>query len=375
MKKKKIVIIQETLAGGGAERVLVNILNKFNYDKFEVDLLVIHKTGIYLEKIPENVNIKSIFSPLESNNKFVKRIYHKLSNIIIKKFASIIHSKYIGKNYDIEIAFLEGPCTYILSKSKNKCSVKIGWIHIDLKKFRRMSEEEEKECYKKLDHIICVSNESKNRFLELYPKYSEKVKVIYNLINTEEIKELSEENINYSFNEPTIVAVGRLAQQKRFDILIKAHSLLINEGIKHKLLILGEGNEEDYLKKLITELNVDNSVSLHGFVKNPYPFIKNSDIYVMSSDFEGLPLVICEALVLGKAIVSTDCTGPNELLKDGTGLLVPCNNHNELKEAIKFLLCNRDIKLVLERKSIEKSKLFNEDKVLKEIYKIIEEEV
>lgn len=369
---KKILIVHETLNGGGAEKVLINILNSIDYSKYSVDFALLHHEGVYLEQINKNVNIIKLFPISSFNNKIFNRIYHKVKNICIKHFSEKIYNKKLKNNYDVEIAFLEGPVTYFLSKSSNLN--KIAWVHTDLERLRRLEYKVEEECYNKFNKIICVSNEGKNIFNKIYPKYAYKVEVIYNLIDDNEIRALSRYKADkYNFNKSTVIAVGRLNEVKRFDLLIRAHKLLLDDGIDHNLIILGEGDLKKDLMELAKKLQVQQSVKFLGFIKNPYPYIYKSDLFVMSSDFEGLPLVICEALVLEKAIVSTKCTGPTELLGNGEyGVLVECSNVIELKNSIKNILINKKIKKYYENKSKERSVIFKRNEIMNRIYEIIE---
>lgn len=369
---KKVLIIQESLGGGGAERVLINILNKIDYSKYKVDLLLLFEEGVYLNKVPKQVNIKKVWTSKSNSPNFIEYYLRKIKRAIIKLFARNIYKLFIKDNYDTEIAFVEGLSTLVLANSTNEKSKKIAWVHIDLKKHRTMSIEKERKCYGCIDKIICVSNDSKTIFDELYNEYSNKSMVIYNMINKLEIEKLSNESVNYDFNVSTVVAVGRLTEQKRFDILIRAHKKLIDEGIEHNLLILGAGPKELDLVNLISKLDVMDTVTLLGFKENPYPYIKNATIYAMSSDFEGLPLVITEALVLGKAIVSTRCTGPTELLGNGKyGLLSECGDTDGLKESIKKLITDDKLRIEMEKQSIKRSKIFNENTVIKDIESLL----
>ena len=368
--KKRILIIQESLGGGGAERVLINILNKIDYTKYSVDLLLLFEEGIYLKKVPKDVNIKRVWRGNE--NSLIKMYIRKIKRTIIRFFPKTIYKLFIKEKYDVEIAFVEGLSTMVLANSTNNKSKKISWVHIDLKKHRTMSMKKERQCYKKIDNIVCVSNDSKRVFDELYNEHRNKSIVIYNMINKQEIEMLSNERVNYNFDTETVVAVGRLTDQKRFDILIQAHKKLIDEGITHNLLILGTGPKEKELNNLIDSLDVRDTVKLLGFIENPYPYIKNATVYAMSSDFEGLPLVIIEALVLGKAIVSTKCTGPNELLNDGKyGVVCEIGDVDGLKNGIKKLLINYELRSDMEKKSLIRSKIFNEEIVLSEIQKLM----
>ncbi|WP_157774327.1 glycosyltransferase [Priestia aryabhattai] len=371
---RKVLFIINNLGGGGAEKVLINILNNIDYTQYQIDLLLLVEEGVYLDKVNKNVNLKTVI-PRKKSNKLFHRLYRYCSYKLYKLHPRISASLLIGKKYDLEISFLEGPSTIFLSHSPNKKSKKVAWIHADLVEHRTMSYEKERKIYKVIDEIVCVSHQCKNKILELYPEYNKKLKVIYNLIDKDEILRLSNEKIDFTFDENTIVAVGRLTKVKRFDILIRAHRLLRNEGIKSKLVILGEGELRNELEELVKNLHLEDTVYMPGFVENPYPYIKNGDIFAVSSDHEGFSLVVAEALTLEKAIVSTNCTGPTELLCNGEfGIIISRENEIALKNSLKELLLNKRLREEYERKALKRSEILSKQQVMNLIYKLIDEE-
>lgn len=369
---KKILIVQETLVGGGAERVLVDTLNKFDYSKYDVELLLLRKQGIYLNSINKNVKVRYIFGDFDSKKGLNRIISWKIYNLICRFFSNILVNKYMKDNYDVVIGFLEGFSSLLVSQYK-KNSKKIVWVHSDLKKLKTITNDIDKDIYNKVDEIVCVSQDSKKSLMELYPEITNKINVIYNIIDKESIKLKSEEKVtDINFDKFTLIGVGRLNIEKRFDVMIKAFKILKNENINAQLIILGEGPEEKELRNLIDKLELVNDVRIIGFKSNPYKYIKKADIFVMSSDFEGLPVVLCESLVLGKAIVATNCTGPAELLDYGKyGVLCDCDNPEALANSIKSLIEDDDKRHAYSLKSLERSKIFDENKVLKEIYSLI----
>lgn len=343
MERKKILILIYNLNGGGAEKVLLKILEKINLNKFEIELFLIKKEGIYVKFFEENFRDKiNLITPYDklSKNRFLayiqKKIIRKQIKYCLKK--PIYFRKFLNKKYDTIISFLEGMSTIYLSEIE--CDNKIAWIHTDLKYHRLMNIEKERNIYFKYKKIICVSNQVKSSFINLYPEYEEKVEVIYNPIDSEEIKRKSEESIEIFRDKTfTFISVGRLVEQKGFDILLKAHKLLLEEGILHNVVILGEGSERKKLEKYIKENCLENTVKLLGFKKNPYPYIKQADAYVLSSKYEGYPLVLCEALVLNKKVVAGNCTGIQEILANNRyGLIVEKGNEVELKNGMKKII-------------------------------------
>lgn len=366
---KKILIAQYSLGGGGAEKVLIDILNNIDYKEYKVDLFLLRKEGVYLDRINKNVRVFSVLDKFNFKEEKLDKLLNDFRFLLVKFFSKVVHRITVGNSYDIEIAFVEGLTSKFIGDSSNKASKKLAWVHIDLEKYKPIKEFFQKRFYPKFNKIVCVSEESKRVFEKLYPDLNNKTVVLYNLIDSKEIIEFSNQNIDYTDELPVVIGVGRLSTQKRFDILIKAHKLLLDEDIKHKLLILGEGDKRKELEALIKELGVGDTVDLHGFVRNPYPYIKNAQIFAMSSDFEGLPLVVCESLVLGKPIVSTRCTGPTELLDYGEyGILVECNNEVQLKNGLKELLTNKEAYNNYCEKSLERSKIFDAKEAMKNLY-------
>lgn len=364
MCKEKILFMIDSLGGGGAEKVLCHILKNMNRNKFEIDVLVILKEGIYVSEIPEDVSFKYIFNSSESYNFFPSLLFYRfIRRVCLEMFKFfpflLSHSIKLDKKYDCGISFCEGhntPLLWLKSKNFNKT---ISWIHVDLtthhthlplNKFRKEA--------KKLDRLIFVSEDAKSAFLKKFPEYEEldhQMKVIYNPIDISQITEqanseetkLKAQEIKERFPGTIILGIGRLTRQKRFDRLIESHQILINKGIDSSLVILGEGPDERKLKKKCEIEDVSDTCFFEGF-QSPYPYLFAADVFVMSSDYEGLPVVLCEAMIMNKLIVSTDITGPRELLEFGKyGLLTP-KTKKGISEGIECMLSNEDVRLVFQ---------------------------
>ena len=328
------MILTNNLNGGGAEKVLLTLLNNLSPSKYDVSLNLVFKSGVYLNSIPSHIKTKYIF---DNNSN---------ASDLITNHSQLLYEQYLQNDCDIEIAFLEGNATKILSKSTNKKSKKIDWVHIDL--FNEhytqkiySSIQEELATYSRFDQIAFVSEAALNGFELLFGNslhsYST---VVYNPIDYVNIIEKSKEPLLAKKNKITICTIGRLTPQKGYDNLIQAMSLLINEGFDFDLWILGEGKLEKQLKTLCTNLNLSHHVVFWGFQKNPYNYLNAADAFVCSSRTEGLSLVIGEALALRKPIISTICSGPTEVLSKGNwGLLVECSKEG-LYYGIKEFLTN-----------------------------------
>lgn len=354
------------LRGGGAEKVLIDVLKNIDKREFDITLLLFNKGEVYDDQIPSDINVKCIKDII----KFIpSRIWIRLGKYFPKTFYKFI----IKEEYDIEIAFMEGLATRFVGASKNKNSKKIAWIHIDLlaKHWTKnmFLKGQEDEYYNKFHDLVFVSDDAKTSFCKLFKNNTSKKHVIYNPIIPYEIELKSkEENIN--FEKFTIISVGRLDYQKGYDRLIKVHAELV-KYYEHKLVIIGDGYERKRLEQLIKDLNVEDSIELKGFIKNPYPYIKAADLFVSSSRTEGYPLVVCESMILEKPILSTNITGPREILDKGKYGILCDESESGIKEKLKEIFENRNLISLYKEKSIEGKKTLDYKSVINQIEKLL----
>lgn len=372
---KKILFFIESLAGGGAEKVITDIVRNINKDKYDITVVTVTDCGIYNDEINKYCTYKSILST-NNKNLLSKLIYKIKYKLIYKLPCKLIYKFIIHSKYDIEIAFVEGFATKFIAASSNKKSKKISWVHVDPidrnysdNYFRNLNSQI--NCYKKYNNIICVSNTVANSFKNKFKLY-DTVRVIYNPIDSSNIIKQSKDTIiNVKKNKLTLCAIGRLTEQKGFDRLLEVINKLKEEKLIFELWILGEGEERGKLEHYINKNNLSDFVKLLGFNKNPYKYLSLADIFICSSRAEGFSLVIAEAMVLGIPVISTNCSGPNELLNFGEyGLLVD-NNTYDLYKGIKLLITNKEVLYELKNKSIERAEVFNCKEIINEIEEIL----
>ena len=292
----------------------------------------------------------------------VRRKWH--SNSVVCTF---LIKKLKNRNYDVEIAFLEGNSTVLIA-NRNSRAKKISWIHTDLLKHRVINKSLEKKSYEKMDKVICVSEDSKKSLLKLYPELENKVQVICNPIDQNNILQKANEKLKFNKKKINMITIGRLIKIKGYDILLQSHNKLIKKGIEYNLIILGEGEERKNLEKYIKQNNLENNTQLLGFKENPYPYLKQADIFVSASRYEGYPLVLCEAICLGKPIIATNCTGPKEILENGKyGLIAEVENVEDLAEKMEELILDKKLREKYSDLSKERARIFNIKKTLEEI--------
>ena len=388
--KCKVLFLIHTLQVGGAEKVLINLVNNMDKKKFDITVMTVIDTGAFRNELASNITYKSIYSfkdnkeingDSKSGNllgmkKGVKKLLLKIYQFYWRHAnCTKIYNRHITDNYDVEIAFLEGVTSKIIACSQNKKSKKYAWIHVDLinenktdKFFNNL--EEQKQTYNKFDKIIAVSEIAREQFINKYDFDKEKVIVKYNPIDAKNIEKMSKiEKIKKE--KITLCAIGRLSPQKAFDRLLRISKRLNEKNINFNLWIIGVGEDEQKLKKYISDNNLSN-VYLLGYKKNPYPYIKNADIIVCSSIAEGFSTVISEAIVLEKPIITTDCSGMRELLGNSKYGIICENNEESLYNEIYKILTNDKEYIKLKKMVIGRKKIFDMKKSVREVEKLME---
>lgn len=343
--KIQLLFIYGPLGGGGAERVLIDLLSNLDYTRYDVDLCLMVNGGVLLPEVPPQVNIISLW---ENYNLYYKVAYRESiwlrSNYLFKR----ILKKKLTKDYDVTISFLEGmPLKLHAMMGTN--AKKITWVHCDLFNFHYTSSQfatnEELEAYNQMDVVVSVSKDTQKAFEKRFPACTTKAEVIYNPIDTAKISRLAEESQGVKKNGIfTIVTVGRLTDVKKIDRIIRVASLLKKESIEIYFQIIGDGELKKDLLALRQELDVEDRVDFLGFIKNPYSYIKNADMMLMSSDYEGFGLVICEAMCLGIPVISTKNVGSVEIIgNDEFGLLCDFDDESIYK-AVKKMMDDSDLR-------------------------------
>lgn len=358
---RKILFLIHTLRGGGAEKALVQLVNAMDKTKFDITVMSVLNTGKYIKELDSNIKYKYMFDEIiDTNTMNKKNLIHRLKFLKLQLYYNVfwkicstkhLYKKYIKEKYDVEVAFLEGIPAKIISKSSNKNSKKICWIHTDLTKNRRTktffkNKKDENSCYSKFDKIVCVSEIVKECFLaEIKVKDSKKVIVRHNPLDIKSILKKSNEEYKHIYKEiksnntKIVCSLGRLETLKGYDRLLKAHKRLIDNGIYHKLIILGEGSQYARLSKYIDDNGIEETAKLLGFKNNPYPYIKACDIYICSSIFEGLNIAACEAMVLGKPIIVTKGTGFRNIIgEDNAHGIIASNSEDGIYNALSDML-------------------------------------
>lgn len=370
---KKILFGITSLTLGGAERVLVDLANELSKkNEYEITILTIYGNGELEKQLSPKVNLKSIYKTKYNElPSLQKKIIVPLRILLAK---NNIYKKYVKDKFDIEIAFLEGPITRIISSGKQK-EKKIAWIHNDISKVfgtgikARIKRVIDEKLYEKFSKLIFVSESNLESFRHTYNKNQAKKEVIYNYIDSKKVLEKAKESIKTEFDPKNLnfLTVARLVPQKALERLVKIHAKLITEGMLHNFYIVGDGPEKENLKKLIKSNKCENTLKLLGAKENPYPYIKEADYFCLLSYFEGYPMVIEEAKILNKKILITD-TSAKEVIINYPNAKVFENSEEGICNGLKTLIAEGNPKV----NNQEISEIYDNRKIIEKIEQVLE---
>lgn len=372
MQKKKIKVLfrLRSMEMGGVQKVILDLLNNLSKDKFEFTLLLNLYQGELRNDIPKNVKLLYLTKGKEdfSKNPLLKKIqlaFRLLKLYLYKKFPSF----QLKEKYDIEVASSYSEYDMTLNSS-NKNSKKIAWFHSEVTYERLKSKSWEYiKKMKKFDYVVFCANQIRNLIEEKYGITFSNSSVIYNAVHVDEIKKKAEEyNVDYGkLKKPIFCSIGRLHSRKGYEILVNVHARLINENYIHSIVIVGDGEEMDRLKKQVIALKVEKTFKLLGTKLNPYPYLKAADYFVLPTKSEAYPLVINEALALEKPIISTRVGGIPEMIdNNNNGLLVNCNEE-EIYQGMKKFIQNSKFVDDIKRNLEKPEEKFNSDSIYQEV--------
>lgn len=358
---KKVLIVMTTLYNGGAERSLVNFLNELPPDKYEIDLLLFKREGMFLTQVPEFVNILEtpgnlyrLFAELRNAGRMflVKAVGNVLSSIFTKSIREKRgfrwnhfygkHIENLEKEYDVAIAYLSGEVLYYVDE-KVKAKKKLVWIHNDYSTANHPRKYEYQHL-QNMDGIVSISELCVNILKKEFPEFSDKIYYLPNITSSVVLKKRALEFYPPEYNpkDLNIVSIGRLDEQKGFDMAVHAAEIMKEAGLRFKWYILGSGDMREQLIKQIHSEEVEDCFYLLGIKENPYPYIKNASIFVQSSRYEGKSVVLDEAKILAVPIVVTSYPTVYDQMKDGVeGKIVPISS-DEIAKGILELAGNKE---------------------------------
>lgn len=368
MKKIKLLFLIQSLDGGGAERVLVNLANHIDRERFEVSIRTIFRDGVNRQLLNEDVGYSCKRIPMVSG---ISRILKKIPKRLLYKYI-------VGNtDADIVIAFMHSIPLMILSGAGQNCPKRIGWIHCGDMNLVIGNKEADKWIgwWRKMDAAVCVSDYIKAEFIKK-TGITENVYTVYNTNDTAKILELSCEkpDLEIKHDLPVICSIGRFTSEKGYSRLLEISKRLINEGLDHRLMLIGDGKMRGELHQKAEDLELGEKVIFTGFQSNPYKYISEADIFVCSSSIEGLSTATTEALILGLPIVSTDVSGAREILGDNDewGIVTGVDD-DSLYEGLKRMLSDESLRVHYREATKEREPFFDKKNTVAQAEKLFYE--
>lgn len=341
---KKVLFFIESLAGGGAERVLTDIVCNLSSDKFDITVCTVTDEDIYQERVEKVCKYITFLHKKDYREGGVKKILFWLKMKFIYFFPSaIVYRLFVREKYDVEIAFVEGFATKFIAASSNKNSKKVAWVHTDMQKNTYADSyykniRQHKSIYENYQKIVCVSQGVKKAFQRKFGEW-ENISVQYNPVGENRIRMMSKENCPLVKKRKLLLGtIGRLENQKGYRRLLECIRNVHSKNKSFELWIIGDGSQRDELQEYVNKNNLIDTVTLVGFQENPYKYLKCCDAFICSSYAEGFSTAATESLILGKPIFTVKCAGMKELIGGSKCGKIVENTDKNLAELIRNLV-------------------------------------
>lgn len=327
--KKTVLFIIDSLTCGGAEKSLISLLPLLDYSKIEVDLMMVHRGGVFEEYVPDQVRIvdfpnsKGLWAEIcLVGFRIVRRIFPNRHGAEMRWQAMSSAYQVLDKSYDVAIAYQQGFPTYYLAE-KVKATKKYAWVNVDIEKAGYRTSFN-RPFYDKMDRIVPVSDRLCEMLNESDYVNSSKLYTVYDILNVELIKKMSHEPVQVisTSKELVIVTVGRMVAQKGYDLAVEAAKILKSNGISFRWFFVGDGGMRTKIEQMISDYGLQKYIVLVGMTPNPYPYMSMADIYVQTSKFEGFGLTLNEARILNKPVISTNFPVVYNQIRDGVNGLI-----------------------------------------------------
>lgn len=364
----KILFLIHDLGQGGAEKVLINLVNHLDRSKFDISVTVLFGGGVNEQFLASDVHFQTIFPrEIPGNSKLLKFLTPKQ-----------LHQLCIKEHYDIEVSYLEGPSARVISGCADPDTKTVCWIHstfcsreASAVSFRSIKEA--KQCYETFDKIVCVSKEVQQAFINVFPT-CKSVSVLYNVINSDFIISEAKQPVPlhlFRKEEISLIGIGSMKAVKAFDRLLRIHAQLKKENYSVHTYLLGRGPDLNKLKMIADESNISDTVSFLGYDTNPYKYLAHSNLFVCSSISEGFSTAAIEALILGVPVCTVEVSGMREMLGNSEYGLITDNTEEALFRGIKYLLDDMEVLSYYKKQAQIRGKAFSMEKTVTKIEKML----
>ena len=364
----KILFLIHDLGQGGAEKVLVNLVNNMDPTKFDISVTALFGGGVNEQFLKPHIHFQALWPKMFPGNS------HLMKLLTPKQ----LHRLCVKGRYDIEVSYLEGPSARVISGCEDSSVKLVSWIHIEQKTKKRVcasfrSYREAVDCYERFNRLVCVSDTVRQDFLGLINS-NRPIDVLYNTNESGKIVELAkDENLEESFcsNEIKVIGVGKIIPSKGFDRISRIHKRLRDDGYPIHTYALGAGSQQEEIEKFLQVNGLTDSYTFLGYQTNPYKYVAKCDLFVCASFAEGFSTAATEALIVGTPVCTTEVSGMREMLGDNEYGIITENDEEALYEGIKNLLDHPEKLAYYKEKAIERGKRFSTEETVKAVEEML----
>ena len=357
---KKILFLIHDLGQGGAEKVLVNLVNNMDREQFDITVMALFGGGVNEQFLKPHIRLQTVFRKSFPGNSHVMKLFSP----------ELLHRLFIRERYDIEVSYLEGPSARIISGCPDADTKLVSWIHCTMcdealfaSGFR--SFREAVRCSEKMDATVFVSGSVRDTYLKLHPGLKNGT-VLYNTNDSEHILSCAAQPEKIPEGKFCWCGMGKLMPVKGFDRMIRIQKRVVDEGFHTHLLLLGEGSLRAELEALAEALNITDSVSFLGYQPNPYSYLSRCDLFVCSSHYEGFSTAATEALIVGTPVCTVEVSGMKEMLGEHNEWgIVTDNDEEALYQGIRTLLDNPALLAHYKEKAAQRGGMFSTENTVK----------
>lgn len=365
---KKVLFLIHDLGRGGAEKVLVNLVNNMDREKFDISVTALFGGGANERFLLPHIKYRAVFPGMIPGNSKIMKLFSPRT----------LHRLCVKDKYDIEISYLEGPSARIISGCPHGDTRLVSWIHGEQHNMEILSgsfrnEKEARKCYDRFDETVCVSEFVKEDFCGILG-FEKSCKVLYNTVESDKIRTLSAEEAPKIIRDgkTNIITVGTLKETKGHMRLLGIVKRLISDGLPIRLYVLGEGPLRGKMEAYIAENGLSDAVTLLGYDTNPYKYVAKCDLFVLASRAEGFSTAATEALIVGTPVCTTRVSGMTEMLgMENEWGIVTDNNDEAFYEALRGLLEDPEMLAHYKKMAAKRGKTFETSATVKAVEEML----
>ena len=358
---KKVLFLIHDLGHGGAEKVLVNLVNNMDPEQFDIHVTALFGGGVNEQFLAPHIHYRAIYPKAFPGNSHVMKLFSP----------RMLHRMYVKEHYDIEVAYLEGPAARIISGCEDPDTKTAAWIHCTMQSDKNLaigfrSAAEARGCYSRFDRGVFVSRGVLEAFRNYCPM--DHMQVLYNTNESDKILARAAEFSELPGTGVRWCGMGKLVSNKCFDRMLRIQKRLTEEGYDTHFLALGEGPLRPELENYVRENGLSECVTFLGYQTNPYKFLAKCDLFVCASFAEGFSTAATEALIVGTPVCTVEVSGMKEMLGENNEWgIVTDNNEEALYEGIKRLLDDPQLLAHYREKAAERGRMFSTENTVKAV--------